>query len=185
MMKFTETALSGCFVIEVDRREDQRGWFSRTYCDEEFHKIGFSGTWVQHNHSFTAKRGSIRGMHFQKMPVGEIKLIRCVSGKVFDVAVDLRPHSPTFLKWHAEELSAENGKMFFIPKGFAHGFQTLTDHAELIYCHSERYQPGYEGGINHNDERLKISWPLPVTEISDRDRHHPIIDNKFEGVNSK
>lgn len=182
-MKFLESSLKGCYIIETDRYSDSRGWFSRTFCAEEFKVIGNVEPWVQHNHSFTSVKGSIRGMHYQKMPACETKLIRCIAGKVYDVAVDLRPDSETYLKWHAEELSAGNKKMIFIPKGFAHGFQTLTDDAELIYCHSEIYQPDFEAGLNYRDEVLNIHWPLDITEISDRDKQHPFINSNFEGVN--
>lgn len=184
-MKFTETNLKGCYVIELDRYSDQRGWFSRTFCSNEFLEIGFTSAWVQHNHSFTRTRGTVRGMHYQKIPACETKLIRCIAGSVFDVAVDLRPHSPTFLKWHAEELTKDNLKMIFIPEGFAHGFQTLTEDAELVYCHSSAYQPEYEAGLNCLDKILNISWPLEITEISDRDKQHPFINSNFEGVNIK
>jgi len=181
-MKFLKTHLIGCYVIEFDRYSDSRGWFSRTFCSEEFNSINFNDAWVQHNHSFTAREGTIRGMHYQKKPAAETKLIRCISGKVYDVALDLRPNSPTYLKWHAEELSADNGRMIFIPKGFAHGFQTLSDNAELIYCHSETYQPEHEMGLNYSDQKLQIQWPLSITEISDKDKNHPFISVDFEGV---
>lgn len=184
-MEFKETPLKGCYIIEFSHHSDSRGWFSRTFCSEEFKKIGFMEHWVQHNHSFTSEMGSIRGMHYQKMPAGETKLIRCIAGKVFDVAVDLRTGSKTYLKWHAVELSSDNRTMIFIPKGFAHGFQTLTPNAELLYCHSDPYQPDYEAGLNHLDKALNINWPLEITSISDRDRQHPFINNKFEGVNTK
>ena len=181
-MKFKQTKLADCYVIELDRFSDSRGWFSRTFCSEEFKSIGLEDAWKQHNHSFTVKKGTIRGLHYQKMPATEIKLIRCIAGKVYDVALDLRSESSTYLKWHAEELSAENQKMIFIPKGFAHGFQTLTDNAELLYCHSETYQPEYEMGLNYSDQKLQIQWPLSITEISDRDKNHPFINVDFEGV---
>jgi dTDP-4-dehydrorhamnose 3,5-epimerase len=182
-MKFIETNLKGCYTIENDVYEDSRGCFFRTYCAKEFEAIGFKESWVQHNHSYTAISGSIRGLHYQRAPAGEHKLIRCITGKVFDVAVDLRPQSPTYLKWHAEELSANNKKMIFIPKGFAHGFQTLTDDAELLYCHSEMYQPNYEAGINFRDKQIDINWPLKVTEISDKDQNQPFINQNFKGIN--
>jgi dTDP-4-dehydrorhamnose 3,5-epimerase len=184
-MTFVETPLKGCYIVELNSFSDSRGWFARTFCSEEFKSIGFDVPWVQHNHSFTKTKGSIRGMHYQKMPAGEEKLIRCISGKVYDVAIDLRVDSQTFLQWHAVELSAENRKMIFIPKGFAHGFQTLTENAELIYCHSEPYQPEYEAGVNYLDKQLNIVWPLGITEVSDRDKEHPFINTNFEGVNIK
>lgn len=182
-MKFIESPLQGCYSIDTDRLSDTRGWFSRTYCRSEFHGIGFEDNWVQHNHSFTAKAGTIRGMHYQKMPSAEIKLIRCISGKVFDVAVDLRSRSNTYLKWFSIELCSEKGNMIYIPKGFAHGFQTLTDKVELLYCHSEFYKPENEAGLNWNDQHLGIHWPLDITEISERDNKHAYINANFEGVN--
>lgn len=172
-------------MIDIERFSDTRGWFSRTFCSDEFKSIGFTESWVQHNHSFTVKKGSIRGMHYQINPACETKLVRCIAGRVFDVAVDLRPSSQTYLKWHAEELSADNGKMILIPKGFAHGFQTLSNNCELLYCHTQAYKPEYEAGLNYLDEALNISWPLEITEISDRDRKHPYINTNFEGVNIK
>jgi len=184
-MKFNETPLSGCYTIDLDRLIDSRGWFSRTYCHDEFAAIGFYDNWVQHNHSYSASAGTIRGMHYQKMPAGEVKLIRCISGHVFDVAIDLRPDSETYLEWFATELSASNKKMIFIPKGFAHGFQALSDDVELLYCHSELYKPEYEAGLNYLDPKLAIEWPLDITSISDRDKQHPFINRNFEGVNIK
>jgi dTDP-4-dehydrorhamnose 3,5-epimerase len=184
-MRFTETDLKGCFVIEFDRFLDQRGWFSRTYCSHEFLEIGFNSPWVQHNHSYTKTKGTIRGMHYQNMPACETKLIRCIAGSIYDVAIDLRPRSPSFLKWHAEELSSDNQKMILIPEGFAHGFQTLADNVELLYYHSTSYQPQYEAGLNYLDEKINITWPLEITEISDRDKQHPLINTNFEGVNIK
>lgn len=134
------------------------------------------------NHSFTRAAGSIRGMHFQYPPHTEVKLVRCIAGAVLDVIVDLRKDSPTFLQWFGCELSAENKKLIYIPDGFAHGFQTLTDNAELLYQHSTIYQPGAEGGLRYNDERLKIDWPLESTVISERDKNHPLIDGGFAGI---
>ncbi|MES3016283.1 MAG: dTDP-4-dehydrorhamnose 3,5-epimerase [Bacteroidota bacterium] len=184
-MIFKESPLKGCYAVETERFSDSRGWFARTFCSDDFKRIGFSGTWVQHNHSFTKIKGSIRGMHYQKMPACEAKLVRCVAGSVFDVAVDIRPDSLSYLKWYAEELSAENGRMIYIPAGFAHGFQTLTDNAELLYCHSQTYQPEHESGLNYLDELININWPLQVTEVSDRDKGHPFLTINFEGVKTK
>jgi dTDP-4-dehydrorhamnose 3,5-epimerase len=182
-MKFTESNLKGSFIIDPELNKDERGWFARTYCKNEFQQIGHSKEWVQINHSFTAKKGTIRGMHFQFPPYSEIKMLRCISGVVFDVIVDIRKESPTFLNWVGLELSAENKKMLFIPEGFAHGFQTLTDNAELIYHHSSFYVPGHEGGLRFDDKRLNIKWPCPVTEISERDSHHPHLTEEFNGIN--
>jgi dTDP-4-dehydrorhamnose 3,5-epimerase len=134
------------------------------------------------NHSFTKAKGSIRGMHYQYPPNTEIKVARCISGAVFDVIIDLRKGSKTFLHWVSTELSAEKKNMIYIPEGFAHGFQTLTENCELIYFHSEYYAAGNEGGIRYNDPFLKIKWPLTVTEVSDRDNNNPLIDHNFKGL---
>ena len=181
-MTFTETVLKGSYVIELDTFTDDRGWFARTYCKNEFSTIGHTSEWVQMNHSFTKQQGAIRGMHYQLPPFSEIKMVRCIAGAVFDVIIDLRKGSPTFLKWFGTELSAENKKMLYIPEGFAHGFQTLRNDCELIYHHSQFYTPGAEGGIKFNDPKINISWPLPVTNISERDNQHPLLDENFKGL---
>jgi len=181
-MTFTETLLKGSYVIELDTFTDDRGWFARTYCKNEFSKIGHNSEWLQMNHSFTKQQGAIRGMHYQLPPFSEIKMVRCIAGAVFDVIIDLRKESSTFLKWFGTELSAENKKMLYIPEGFAHGFQTLRNDCELIYHHSQFYTPGAEGGIKFNDHKINISWPLPVTNISERDNQHPLLDENFKGL---
>ena len=180
-MTFTETPLKGSYIIGLTPSGDSRGWFARTYCKHEFAEIGHEKEWVQLNHSFSAQKGTIRGMHFQLHPYSEIKMVRCIAGSVYDVIVDLRKDSATFLKWFAVELSAENKKMIYIPAGFAHGFQTLTNNAELIYHHSEFYMPAAEAGMMYNDHLVGIEWPLEVSEISDRDNKHPLIDSIFKG----
>lgn len=181
-MIFTETSLPGSYVIELTPFRDERGWFVRSYCKNEFSRIGHSKDWVQLNHSFTKHKGTLRGMHFQLPPYGEIKLVRCIAGSVLDVIIDLRRDSATFLQWTAVELSAANKKMIYIPEGFAHGFQALTDDCELIYHHSAFYTPGSEGGIRHDDPMIGITWPLDVTNISDRDRQHPLLTSQFKGI---
>lgn len=181
-MIFTETPLKGSYIIEVTPFQDERGWFGRTYCEREFKSIGISPSWVQINQSYSTHKGTLRGMHYQLPPFEEMKLVRCIGGKVFDVIIDLRKNSNTFLKWFGIELSAENKKMIFIPEGFAHGFQTLTDHCELIYHHSQFYTPESEAGIKYNDAVIHIAWPLEVTCISDRDNHHPMLDQNFKGI---
>ena len=181
-MTFTETELAGSFLVEPDVLADDRGWFTRFYCKNEFRQIGHVKEWVQLNHSFTTKRGSIRGMHFQVQPFREIKMVKCVAGSVYDVIIDLREHSATFLKWVGFKLSAENKRMLYIPEGFAHGFQCLEDHCGLIYHHSEFYQPGFESGIRYDDPLISIQWPLAPTSLSDRDRSHPYLDNNFKGI---
>jgi dTDP-4-dehydrorhamnose 3,5-epimerase len=181
-MTFTETLLKGSYVVELNPFTDERGWFARTYCKNEFSKIGFAGEWLQMNHSFTKHKATIRGMHFQLPPFSEIKLVRCIAGAVYDVIIDLRTDSPTFLQWFGVELSVQNKKMIYIPLGFAHGFQALSDDCELIYHHSQFYTPGAEGGIKYNDPRIGINWPLAVTNISERDNQHSLLDENFKGI---
>jgi dTDP-4-dehydrorhamnose 3,5-epimerase len=181
-MTFYETYLKDGYIIDLTPYIDQRGWFARYFCKEEFSEINDNKEWVQMNHSFTATKGTIRGMHYQVAPYREIKMIRCIAGAVFDVIVDLRKDSATFLQWFGVELSAENKKMIYIPEGFAHGFQSLTDNAELLYHHSAYYTPGSEGGIKYDDRGININWPLPVSIISERDAAHPYIDNNFKGI---
>lgn len=182
-MNFESTGLKGSYVVDIFPVEDDRGWFVRTFCKDEFNKIGHTKEWLQMNHSFTNTQGTIRGMHFQKPPFSEIKLIRCIAGKIFDVIIDLRRNSQTFLKWFGIELSAENKKMIYIPEGFAHGFQTLTGNCELTYNHSALYMPGYEEGIKYDDKMIDINWPAQITKISERDNNHPLLSKSFEGLN--
>lgn len=184
-MKFEETHLPGSFVVDISWKEDNRGWFARTYCKDEFKQIGFREEWVQLNHSYTKKKGAIRGMHFQRFPFMEIKLVRCIAGKVMDVIIDLRESSSTFLEHFEIELSAQNKQMLYIPQGFAHGFQCLTDDCELLYHHSEYYKPGYEDGIRYNDPMLNITWKAEPTDISERDLNHPLLDSNFKGIKTK
>lgn len=181
-MIFTETTLKGSYKITLTPHGDNRGWFARTYCKKEFEQIGHHQEWVQMNHSFSSQKGTLRGMHFQHAPFSEIKMLRCIAGSVYDVIVDLRKGSPTFLNWFGTELSAGNKEMLYIPAGFAHGFQTLTHDAELIYHHSQFYTPSAEAGLRYNDEALNIVWPLAVSEISERDNNHPLIDSTFKGL---
>ncbi len=181
-MIFSPTDLDGVYIVELQPFVDSRGWFARTYCKNEFTQIGHKGEWVQLNHSFTNKTGTIRGMHFQLPPYKETKLVRCIAGAVFDVVVDLRKGSNSFLKWTSILLSAENRKMIYIPEGFAHGFQTLQDNCELLYHHTAAYMPGWEGGIRYDDPFVGINWPLEVSEISERDQAYPLITESFKGV---
>lgn len=181
-MKFSETLLHKCYVIEPHIVEDNRGWFMRAFCKEDFQEIGHTKEWLQLNHSVSFHKGSLRGMHYQVPPFAEIKMVRCIAGSVFDVVVDIRQDSPTFLNYIGVELSAENRNMIYIPEGFAHGFQTLTDNCQLLYHHTEVYTPGCEGGLQFDDKLLDIRWPLPVTEISTRDRTHPYLDHNFKGI---
>lgn len=181
-MKIHPTPLAGVFEIEAQPRGDDRGWLARVFCEEAFSAIRPKLHFVQANQSFTRMRGTVRGLHFQRAPALEAKLIRCVRGHVWDVAVDLRAGSPTFGRWHAVELSESNQREIFIPEGCAHGFQSLTDDVALLYLHTAPYVPACEGGVRHDDPRLAIGWPLPVTVLSDRDRSHPLIDDRFPGV---
>jgi len=181
-MKFAETELQGVYTIEPEVFQDQRGAFFRIYDRENFLKIGFNGEFVQVNRSINKAKGTLRGMHYQQKPYDEVKLIQCTRGKVFDVIVDLRKDSATFLKWISVELSEENNKMIFIPGGMAHGFQTLEDDSHLLYFHSRQYSPGFEGAIRYNDERVGIRWLLPVSVISEKDNNHPMLDLNFKGI---
>ncbi|MCF3108487.1 dTDP-4-dehydrorhamnose 3,5-epimerase [Niabella sp. CC-SYL272] len=174
-MIFSPTPLSGSFVIMPKVLGDSRGWFMRTYSKDRFAEIGHSKEWVQMNHSYTALKGTVRGMHFQQPPYEEIKLVRCIAGSAYDVIVDLRKNSATYLQWFGAEISASNKQMMYIPEGFAHGFQALTDGVELVYCHSEFYTPASESGIRYNDPKINIQWPLAAIELSARDQQHPLL----------
>jgi len=175
-MIFTETTLSGAYVITPTPIGDERGKFARVFCKNEFSKINHNKEFVQFNHSVNKIKGTVRGMHFQKHPFSEIKLIRCIKGSVYDVIVDLRPESDTYLKWFGETISAENMKMMYVPEGFAHGFQTLEEQSELLYHHTNYYTPCSEGGINYADKTINIKWLLPVTLVSDKDKTLPFIN---------
>jgi dTDP-4-dehydrorhamnose 3,5-epimerase len=181
-MTFVPTDLYGSYVITQNVFNDERGWFARMYCKDEFKKISHVNEWVQINHSYTKQQGTIRGMHYQIRPFSEIKLVCCIAGAVYDVIIDLRESSSTFLQYFGVELSAENKKMIYIPEGFAHGFQALTNNCELIYNHSQFYTPGSEGGIIYNEPKVNINWPLQVTNISERDSKHPLLDDNFKGI---
>ena len=181
-MTFTPTPLAGSYLITLEPVEDHRGWFARYYDEQSFAQIGHGQHWVQMNHSFTYKKGTVRGLHFQLPPHAEVKLVRCIAGWVYDVIIDLRKESPTFLQWYGVTLSAVNRNMMYVPAGFAHGFQTLEDNCELLYHHSAAYTPEAESGIRYNDEMLKINWPLRAGEISDRDLAHPLLTESFKGI---
>ncbi len=176
-MKFIETRIKDLYVIEVDAYKDSRGMFTRTYCKKEFAQINFDKEFVQINFSFNKSKGTLRGMHYQEVPFEETKLIRCSSGKVFDVAIDLRKNSGTYLEWFGTDLSRENMRMILIPGGFAHGFITLEDDSELIYHHTEYHNPSSERGIRYEDKTINIKWPVEVTTISDKDNNYPLIKN--------
>jgi dTDP-4-dehydrorhamnose 3,5-epimerase len=161
---------------------DERGFLERLYCDSELTAEGIRLPIVQANRTMTVRKGTIRGMHFQNPPHTETKLVSCLSGRVFDVAVDLRRGSPTFLHWHGEELSAGNHKSMLIPAGFAHGLQTLENDCELLYFHSAAYAAEAEGGIHPQDPKIGIAWPLPIAEMSSRDQDHPALAAEFKGL---
>lgn len=174
-MKFSKTDIEGVYLIDLEKIEDDRGFFARTYCEKEFGNYGIGTHWVQMNQTLTRKMGTIRGLHFQREPKTEIKLIRCIRGSVLDVILDIRKDSETYGKTVSVNLSSENQRMLYIPGGFAHGFQSLEENTELLYLHSEFYNPDYEGGILHSDPALNITWPLSVSEVSDRDKNQPLL----------
>jgi dTDP-4-dehydrorhamnose 3,5-epimerase len=178
----TDLPLAGLKRVERQHLGDNRGFLARLFCAAELAAAGWTKPVAQINHTRTARRGTVRGLHFQRPPHAEMKLVSCIRGEVWDVAVDVRADSPTFLHWHAEHLSTENGRALLIPEGFAHGFQALTDDVELLYCHSAAHHPGAEAGLNPQDARLAIPWPLAITELSAKDAAHPLIDTGFEGV---
>ena len=184
-MNLVPTRLPGVMVAQTDVRTDARGSFTRFFCENDLGEV-FAGHHVaQVNHSRTAQRGTIRGMHYQRPPFVEIKLIRCLRGAAYDVAVDLRAGSPTFLQWHAVELTPENAWMMIVPEGCAHGFQALSPECELLYLHTAQYAPNAEAGVAWNDPRIGIGWPLPLPAkdgVSDRDRSLPRLDGNFAGV---
>lgn len=181
-MRILKTPLPGLVVVDTEPAFDPRGRFERVFCEADWAPIRPAMHFTQVNLSTTAHRGTVRGLHFQHPPAAEAKLIRCVRGELFDVAVDLRAGSPTFLRWHALILRASEPFEVFIPEGFAHGFQTLTDDVQLLYLHTMRWAPDHEGGIAPNDPRLAIEWPLPVEHISARDRSHPPVQPEFPGI---
>jgi dTDP-4-dehydrorhamnose 3,5-epimerase len=181
-LNFMETPLHGAYIIELQLIRDSRGSFGRIFCLEELKTIGHDGQVVQMNHSITSAKGTIRGMHYQKPPWTEIKLVKCIRGAVFDVVIDIRKGSPTFLRWHGEVLSEKNMRMMYVPRGFAHGFQNLEEDSELLYLHTNYYHPEAEGAIRYDDPAVGIAWPLQVVVISERDRDYPILMEDFQGV---
>jgi dTDP-4-dehydrorhamnose 3,5-epimerase len=170
---FIETKLNGAFIIEPERVEDERGFFARSWCEREAAAHGLYPKWVQCNISFNRKKATLRGMHYQSAPREEAKLVRCTMGAIYDVIIDLRPNSSTLRQWVGVELSAQNRRMLYIPEGFAHGFITLDDNAEIFYQMSEFYAPAHARGVRWNDPSFGIEWPIEVRVISDRDRNYP------------
>lgn len=172
-MTFEETELKGAFVVGLKKIEDDRGFFARAWCQKEFADAGLDPNLVQINLAVSKKAGTLRGMHFQEAPHAEAKLVRCTRGRIFDVMVDLRPESPTHRKWFGLELSAENHRMLYVPEGFAHGYETLTDDAEMLYQTSKFFASTSARGVRYDDPAFAIAWPLPVAVISDADRKWP------------
>jgi dTDP-4-dehydrorhamnose 3,5-epimerase len=172
-MTFTETKLKGAFLIDLKRLEDQRGFFARVWCQEDFNKHGLNPRIAQVNLSFNKKKGTLRGMHFQHAPHQECKLVRCSRGAIYDVIIDLRPSSPTYKQWVGVELRADTYRMLFVPEDFAHGYQSLEDDTEVLYQVSQCYAPQSEGGMRYNDPAFGIQWPLQVTVISEKDKAWP------------
>ena len=177
-MKFTETKLKGAFVIELEERTDDRGFFARTFCAREFEEHGLKTSLVQSNMSYNHKKGTMRGMHYQVAPAMEAKLVRCTRGSVYDAIVDLRPDSPTYLQHFGLELSADNHKALYVPEMFAHGYLTLTDGAEVFYQVSEFYTPGTERGLRYNDAALGIEWPVAIEVISEKDAAWALLETE-------
>ena len=177
-MRFTPVPLAGAFIVDAERHEDERGFFSRTFCEHEFAANGIKQRPVQSNISFNTIRGTLRGMHFQRAPHAEAKLVRCTAGKIFDVIVDVRLDSPTRYQWFGIELDSESRRALYIPEGFAHGFQTLADTTEIFYEMFNHFQPGYADGLRWDDPALAIAWPLAVETISDKDQSYPLLKNR-------
>jgi dTDP-4-dehydrorhamnose 3,5-epimerase len=175
-MIFTETRLRGAFVLDLQPHEDNRGFFARTFCQREFTEHGLKPVIAQANVAFNRKKGTLRGMHFQYPPAAETKLVRVTRGAVLDTIVDLRPESPTYLQHVSVELSADNHRSLYVPERFAHGYQALQDGTETSYDVGEFYTPGAEGGLRHDDPRLRLTWPLPVTAISAKDGSWKLLD---------
>ena len=177
-----DTTLAGLKIVQRKPIADDRGFFARFYCAEEFKVAGLCKPVTQINHTLTKRLGAVRGLHFQYPPHAEAKVVSCIRGKIFDVAVDVRRGSPTFLKWYGDILSSENQNSLLIPEGFAHGFQTITADCELLYLHTADYSADAEGALHHADPQIGISWPLSVTELSAHDQNHPYVDESFLGV---
>ncbi len=178
-MKFNKTKLNDSFVIDLDKREDERGFFARLFCINEFDQNQADRNIVQINNSLSRDKGTLRGIHYQLSPKSETKIVRCIKGSLWDVIVDLRPDSPTFLQWFGETLSAENRRMMFVPKGFGHGFITLVPDTEAIYFVTEYYSPEHERGLRWDDPKIGIEWPIEPVIISEKDRKHKDFDINY------
>lgn len=175
-MLFRATELAGVRLIDLEPATDERGFFARTFCEEEFAAQGLETRFMQHSVSYTARQGSVRGMHFQRPPHEEVKLLRCIKGAIHDVLIDLRPSSPTYRRWESYVLTAENRRQLYVPAGLAHGFQTLVPDTEVAYLISAFYAPAAAAGLRHDDPAFSIAWPLPVADISAKDRAWPDFD---------
>ena len=176
-MIFSETELKGAYIVDLERREDSRGFFARAFCQREFREHGLKPSIAQSNVAFNLQRGTIRGMHFQYPPAAETKLVRCTRGGILDLIVDLRPESPSFLRYITVELTEENCRSLYVPERFAHGYQVLADNTETSYQVGEFYTPGSEGGLLYNDPRLALPWPLPISRISEKDLCWKLLDD--------
>lgn len=181
-MRIKPLHFQGAFLIQLDKICDKRGYFARIFCEYELQSLSIKFPVRQANCSYTETKGAIRGLHFQYPPHSEKKIVRCIHGAVFDVMVDLRRNSPTFLQWYGVDLSAENGVSLLIPEGVAHGFQTVSNNCEMVYFHSTFYAPDHEGSIRYNDPLIAVSWPLPVAEVSVKDKNGPLLTSSFEGI---
>ncbi len=181
-MIFQTTPILGLFVVETTSLQDHRGSFARLFCAKEFEEAGICLPLAQMNTSITLQKGALRGMHYQNQPHAEIKLVRCLRGACYDVAIDLRAGSPTFLHYFSVELTAENGRALYIPQGFAHGFQALKENTQLLYMHSTYYTQEAEAAVHYADPKVNIAWPLPVKDVSERDASHLFLPQEFRGI---
>jgi len=181
-MKFEALPLKGAFLITKESKFDKRGSFTRTFCAREFQYSGLKYNFVQHNQSFSKYKGTLRGLHFQNEPFKEVKVVTCTQGKIYDVIVDIRKNSSTFLKWYGVELSAESNNSLYIPEGFAHGFITLVDNSEISYLVSNYYESNYEDGIHYMDSKVNITWPVEVKVISEKDENRAFLTDDFKGI---
>lgn len=170
-MRFIETALNGSWLIELDEKHDERGYFARTYCEREFGERGLETSFVQHNTSLSKTKGTLRGMHFQNPPHSETKVMRCIRGAILDVIVDLRPGSPDYKRWQSFKLTDQNGRLLYVPSGFAHGFLTLTNDTQVAYLVSAYYEPEANNGVRWNDPAFGIEWPFEPTVLSEQDQN--------------
>ena len=181
-MKFRPTPLAGAYLIELEKRGDDRGFFARAFCEREYEAAGLASRFVQINNSLSGRKGTLRGMHYQLAPSAEVKVVRAIRGGLFDCIVDLRPDSPTYLKWYGAELTDENRLSLYVPRGFAHAILTLTENTEALYYVSAFYAPQEERGLRWNDPKIGIEWPIEPVELSDKDRAWPDFDPEFHGV---